>query len=397
VTLLPHGQHLTLVSQITGNVTFRFWKRPASSLEPIQKVTSAGAQVIRKRILNRISIGIGILILAVAAFTLSRLLSEIELNRVVAEVQAKPVRALLTATCFVAISYLVLTCYDLFALRTIGRNDIPYRVAAFAGFTAYTIGHNLGATVFTAGAIRLRIYSAWGLGLIDVGKIAFVTGLTFWLGNAFVLGTGMVFVPAAASAIDHLPIWVNRAIGFSSLVLIGVYLCWLLPRPRVLGPSKAQLVLPGVRLTLLQIAIGVLDLSAAAAVLYTLLPAEPSIDFLPFVVVFATALLLGFLSHAPDSLGVIEAAMLIGLAQFQKEELLASLLVFRALYFMLPLAIAAILLGARELWLLAKAAHRREQAERRSARRLSNRFLQTGFRSAMSDTLPSCPQKTPFR
>ena len=343
-------------------------------------------QAIRRRLWKRLSIGISVLILVVAAFILSRLLREIELGRVIADFQAKSLRALLTAACFVAIAYVALTFYDLFALRTIGQETVPYRVAAFAGFTAYTVGHNLGATVFTAGAIRFRIYSAWGLGLVDVGKIAFVTGLTFWLGNGFVLGTGMAFVPAAASAIDHLPTWVNRVIGLSSLVLIAGYLCWLLPRPRILGPSKAQIVLPDVRMTVVQIAIGVLDLSSAATAMYTLLPAHPAIDFLPFVVIFATALLLGFLSHAPGSLGVIEAAMLIGLAQFQKEELLASLLIFRALYFMLPLSIAAVLLGAREISLLAKAARCQNCADPPADRRRSIRFPPTDADSAISGT-----------
>src|SRR6201999_2108957 len=86
---------------------------------------------------------------------------------------------------FVAASYVTLTFYDFFSLRTIGRRDVPYRVAAMAIFISYTIGHNLGATVFTAGAIRFRIYSAWGLSITDVVKIAFVTGLMFWLGNRF--------------------------------------------------------------------------------------------------------------------------------------------------------------------------------------------------------------------
>ncbi|HEY4857351.1 MAG TPA: UPF0104 family protein, partial [Xanthobacteraceae bacterium] len=105
-------------------------------------MTSANTPAIGKRVWHLISIGTSVLILAIAAFTLSRLLREIEMGKVVAEVQATPVRTLLTAACFVAISYVVLTCYDLFALRTIGRETVPYRVAAFAGFTAYTIGHN---------------------------------------------------------------------------------------------------------------------------------------------------------------------------------------------------------------------------------------------------------------
>jgi uncharacterized membrane protein YbhN (UPF0104 family) len=262
----------------------------------------------------------------------------------------------LIAGVFVAIGFVALSFYDFFALRTIGRDAVPYRVAAFASFTSYTIGHNLGATVFTAGVIRLRIYSAWGLSVVDIVKIAFVTGLTFWLGNAFVLGGGMAYAPEAASAVNQLPPWINRMIGISGLVVIFGYLLWLLPRPRVIGRADWQIALPSPRLTLVQIGIGVLDLGAGAIAMYALLPAQPAIDFITLLVIFVTAILLGFLSHAPGSLGVIEAAMLVGLPQFAKEELLASLLIFRFLYFVLPVSLAALMLGMRELWLLGRTA-----------------------------------------
>ena len=100
-----------------------------------------------------------------------------------------------------------------------------------------------------------------------------------------------------------------------------------------------RIVLPNSRLALIQIGIGVLDLSLGALAMYALLPAEPAIDFFTLQVIFVTAFLLGYASHTPGSLGVIEAAMLIGLPQFQKEELLASLLIFRFLYFVFPLCL----------------------------------------------------------
>src|SRR6266540_973908 len=308
--------------------------------EPMPNVTRVISRAIRQRLdWNRIGIAISLLIVVV-----------------VAALRSKSIREVLIAGVFVAIGYVALSFYDFFALRTIGRDTVPYRVAAFASFTSYTIGHNLGATVFTAGVIRFRIYSAWGLSVIDIVKIAFVTGLTFWLGNAFVLGGGMAYAPAAASAVDQLPPWINRLIGVSGLIVIFGYLLWLMPRPRVIGRSSWQIVLPSPRLTLVQIGIGVLDLGAGAIAMYTLLPAHPAIDFITLLVVFVTAILLGFLSHAPGSLGVIEVAMLVGLPQFPKEELLASLLIFRFLYFVLPLSLAALLLGLRELWLLATSA-----------------------------------------
>ena len=107
-------------------------------------------------------------------------------------------------------------------------------------------------------------------------------------------------------------------------------------------------------MTFIQIGIGVLDLNAGALAVYSLLPTDPPVDFTTILVVFVTAALLGFLSHAPGSLGVFEAAMLVALPQFQKEELLASLLIFRVLYFMLPFCLAMLLLSAREGWLAAR-------------------------------------------
>jgi glycosyltransferase 2 family protein len=320
-------------------------------------VTRVISRAIRQRLdWNRIGIAIGLLIVAIAAITLAQLLRDIEIDKVVAALRSKSIREILIAGVFVAIGFVALSFYDFFALRTIGRDAVPYRVAAFASFTSYTIGHNLGATVFTAGVIRLRIYSAWGLSVVDIVKIAFVTGLTFWLGNAFVLGGGMAYAPEAASAVNQLPPWINRMIGISGLVVIFAYLLWLLPRPRVIGRADWQIALPSPRLTLVQIGIGVLDLGAGAIAMYALLPAQPAIDFITLLVIFVTAILLGFLSHAPGSLGVIEAAMLVGLPQFAKEELLASLLIFRFLYFVLPVSLAALMLGMRELWLLGRTA-----------------------------------------
>src|SRR5215467_4023798 len=247
---------------------------------PMPNVTSVISRAIRERLdWHRIGIAISLLIVAIAGVILFRLLQNIEIDKVFAALLAKSLHEILIAGAFVAIAYLALSFYDFFALRTIGRNAVPYRIAALASFTAYTIGHNLGATVFTAGVIRLRIYSAWGLNIIDIAKIAFVTGLTFWLGNAFVLGAGMAYAPAAASAVNQLPPWVNQTIGVAGLMTIVGYLLWLRPRRRLIGRSSWQIALPSPRSTLLQIGIGILDLGAGAIAVYALLPAYPEVDF----------------------------------------------------------------------------------------------------------------------
>jgi len=255
---------------------------------------------------------------------------------------------------FVVLGYVTLTFYDVFALHIIGRRTVPFHVAALASFTSYTIGHSLGAATLTGAVVRLRVYSAWGLNVLDIAKIAFVTGMTFWLGNAVVLGGAITYAPEAAGVVDHLPSWINRTIGLSALLGVACYLVWLTPRPRTVGYANWKLLLPTMRLTLVQTCIGAMDLCLVTAAMYVLLPQNPAVDFVPVLVIFVTATLLGTVSHVPGSLGVIEAALLIGLPQFPKEELLAALLTFRVAYFVIPFLLATLALGLREMGLLAR-------------------------------------------
>jgi uncharacterized membrane protein YbhN (UPF0104 family) len=260
---------------------------------------------------NKLGFLASFIVLCLAGFTLFRMLRDVQPDRVWSAIAAIPSSNIAISIGFVAAAYFTITFYDFFSLRTIGARHVPYRVAALSAFTSYSIGHNLGATVFTGGAIRFRIYSAWGLSLVDVAKIAFVTGLTFWLGNAFVLGLGMAIAPEAATAIDQLPPWVNRCIGLAGLAVICGYLIWLACGVRTVGVKNVSVTLPNAPLTFVQILIGVADLGLSAVGMYVLLPAHPPAELLPFVVIFVLATLLGFLSHTPGALGVFDAAILI--------------------------------------------------------------------------------------
>ena len=300
---------------------------------------------------NKVGVLLSLTIIAIAAVVLLHMLRDIDVPDVIAAMKATGRHQIAAAALFVAGGYFTLTFYDWFALRTIGRGGIPYRIAALAGFTSYSIGHNIGATVFTGGAVRYRIYSGYGLDAVEVAKICFVAGLTFWLGNATVLGLGIIAHPAAAGPIDQLPPWLNRGIGIGMLVVLVSYLAWVWSAPRVIGKGGWEVRLPNGPLTLLQIGIGILDLGCCALAMYMLLPSEPNLGFITILVVFVTATLLGFASHAPGGLGVFDAAMLVALWQFDKEHLLAGLLLFRLLYYICPFVLALAILGTRELWL----------------------------------------------
>jgi uncharacterized membrane protein YbhN (UPF0104 family) len=302
----------------------------------------------RKIGLSRIGLVLSLTIIAIAAVVLYHILRDIDPDELVDAIEATDWRTLIFAGLFVAVGYLTLTFYDLFALRTIGHGEVPYRVAALAGFTSYAIGHNVGASVFSGGAVRYRIYSSWGLSVVEVTKICFVAGLTFWLGNAAVLGLGVLEAPQAARALDQLPPLWNRIFALVILGLLAAYVAWVWIKPRVIGRDGWQVTLPGGPLTLIQIVIGIADLGCCAAAMYMLVPDEPNLGFVTVAVIFVAATLLGFASHAPGGLGVFDAAMMIALWQFDKEDLLAGLLLFRLLYYVIPFVLALALLGIRE-------------------------------------------------
>jgi glycosyltransferase 2 family protein len=302
---------------------------------------------------KRLGVAASLVIIAFAITTLVRTLKGVDTGVILTALTDIPPGHIALAALCVVFAFCTLTFYDFFALRTIGKKLVPYRIAAMSSFTSYSIGHNIGATVFTGGAIRFRIYSDYGLNAIDVAKICFLSGLTFWLGNLVVLGVGMAYHPAAASAMDLLPPAMNRLIALGCLAGIAAYFVWVVmgKNRRELGQNGWKVVLPSARLTLVQVLIGVVDLGFCAMAMYLLMPMTPYIDFVSLAVVFIMATLLGFASHAPGSIGVFDAAMLVALPQFGKEQLLATLVVFRILYFLIPFAISISIMGIRELWL----------------------------------------------
>jgi uncharacterized membrane protein YbhN (UPF0104 family) len=293
-------------------------------------------------------IAVAIAVIAGSFVVLFHQLKGLDPDEVIVALQAHPPQRIAFAALFIAGAYATLTFYDWFALRTIGATHIPYRIAALASFTSYSIGHNVGATAFSGGAIRYRIYSGRGLRVVDVAKICFVTGLTFWLGNITVLGLGMIVAPEAATSVDQLPPEINRVLGIAALSALIGYVTWVSCGERRIGRDNWSLVLPGGISTLVQIGIGFLDLTFCSLAMYMLMPSEPYYGFVTVAVVFVSATLLGFASHSPGSLGVFDAAMVFAFAAVDKEELVAALLLFRLMYFVTPFVLALSIMAVRE-------------------------------------------------
>ena len=310
----------------------------------LQKTSGSSARV------RGLGVVVSVAIAAIAIFALTHALKNVNYDEVFAIVVRTNAGLIALALMLVAFSYGSLTLYDLLALRTIGRSDVPYRIAALASFTSYPIAHGLGAVALVSPVIRYRIYSCNGLRAIDVANICFLTGLTFWLGNLTALGLSLLYEPGAISLMDYLSPQVNRWLAAAVLVGIAGFLVWSWLSPRRLGTRPWPVRLPSGPMVLLQIGIGIFDLGAAALAMYVLIPAGMNIGIFRLTAVFIAATLLGFASHAPAGLGVFDAAILVGLGDENREPLIAALLMFRLLYHLLPFVIALGLFGGAEGW-----------------------------------------------
>ena len=309
-----------------------------------QKMPGSGAR------LRGLGIVVSIAIAAIAIYVLTHALNRVDFGEVLAVVHRTDSGLIALALALVVVSYGSLTLYDLLALRTIGRSGVPYRIAALASFTSYPIAHGIGAVALISPVIRYRVYQASELGAVDVANICFLTGLTFWLGNLTSLGLSLLIDPGAISLFDYLPQTLNRLVATALLLGIAAFVVWSWLSPRSIGTRRWPVRLPSGPMVLLQIVIGIVDLSAAALAMYVLVPSAMNIDIFRLTAVFIAATLLGFASHAPAGLGVFDAAILLGLGGDDKEPLIAALLMFRFLYHLLPFVIALALFGGVEGW-----------------------------------------------
>lgn len=310
------------------------------------------------------SIAIAILSVVVLAHTLTHL----NLAELRAAFAATSNAQILSACGFAALSYLALTGYDSVALRQL-RARVPYATTALASFTSYAVSFTLGFPLITAGTVRYWIYSKVGLTASKVASLTVIAGVTFWLGMALVIGVTLLLRNETISEIDHFAPHVNLLIGLAIVIALLVYLVWVSMGHRDALVQDLRLELPGFRLTLTQILLGVIDLCSAAGVLYALLPEPRHIDFLTFAAIYVFGCVLGIASHAPGGIGVFEATMLKFVPAPSQESLLASLLLFRIIYYLVPFMLALALLGASEgfrHWRSMRETMKRAEVERKS-------------------------------
>src|SRR5262249_37240081 len=246
--------------------------------------------------------------------------------------------------------YLVMTGYDTMAMRYI-RHPLPYAKIAMASFIGYAFSTNVGLSGVVGGSLRYRLYNAWRLTAVEIAKIIAFCTISFWLGFVLLGGTFFIIAPPLVPATVHLPFGSVRLLGLLLLLPAIVYIAWIAIRRHPVQLRQWEFELPSPALFFGQIVTSTTDWTIAAAVLYILLPDQLPLTFLHFLGIFLLAQVAGVVSNVPGGLGVFEAVSLIFLAPYYSaSQILGALVLFRCVYYLLPLFVATILLATHEIF-----------------------------------------------
>ncbi len=275
-----------------------------------------------------------------------------DIARIVREL---PRSAIFAAIGFTVLAYALLPGYDAIALAYVGRPLSIFRIG-FGSFIAYGLSQTLGFPLITGGSVRYRFWSVWGLSATEIAQAASFAGLTFTLGVIAICGAVFLFEPGASIQLLRLPVGVVRGAGVICLTVVAIYLAWSARRSEPLRVGRWLLPVPPPGIAIAQLAVAALDWAAAGAVLYVLLPPDSRLGFMPFLGAFLLAQFAGLASHVPGGAGVFETLMVVLLSPWMPAaQVVAALVAYRAIYYLLPFFLAVLMLAVYELQ------HRRER------------------------------------
>ena len=317
---------------------------------------------------------IGLALFLAALVVLWHQLSEVTWRALLADVAATPPTALSLALLLTSLSYITLSGYDFVAMAYI-RKSLPRAHVGWVSFLAYAVANNVGFAALSGASVRYRFYTRWGLTAEDLSLVVLSNSVACWLGLLLLGGVSLVSAPNAVATLPWprwtVPVgWLFIGVAVAYVLLVAI---WRAP-VRVRGFSVPS---PRVRLALAQLTVSAVDWTLAAGVLYVLLPPSPA-TFLNVLAAFLLAQLLGLASHIPGGIGVFEGLIVFALSPFlSPSQLVPALVVYRAIYYVLPLSVALVGLVVDEALLRRHHAMRFAASVGRITERMTPQMLAT--------------------
>ena len=284
-----------------------------------------------------------------ALWILYQTLHDFHYHDILRQLHALTALQVIQALVLTTLSYWIMTGYDRLAIVYIA-HPIETGKVTLTSFISYAFSNTIGLSLLSGGSIRYRLYSTWGLSTEEIARVLSFTVVTFWLGVGTAGGLVFLLEPFAIPPWLHLPIASARPLGICFLLLIAGYVLLIGLRRQPFQVAGWEFSLPPLRLALAQILVGTIDWLLAGSVLYVLLPASASVSLFHLLGVYLLAQIVSLISHVPGGLGVFESLVLVTLPEVRLDALAGALLVYRGIYYLLPLAVAALMLGSLEFF-----------------------------------------------
>ncbi len=247
--------------------------------------------------------------------------------------------------------YLTLTLYDRMSFHYLGE-DYPWRKILLGAFLGYSFSHNISPTLLVGGAIRYRIYSSMGISGMTVTNVVAFNAMSIWIGLMFLGAFSFITQSLALPEQIELPIpaFSLRGLGWVLLFALIIYFILTTFITGSVNFRGKTYHFPSLRVAFYQLGVSSMDWLLSSAVLFLLMPPTSEVNYLFFIGIYMVAFIVGLMSQVPGGLGVFETIVLLFLYPFMEPiEILSALILFRIIYFILPLITGAILLGVFEL------------------------------------------------
>jgi uncharacterized membrane protein YbhN (UPF0104 family) len=264
----------------------------------------------------------------------------IDWQEVFTALRAYPPALLLGAVALGALSLGLYSCFDLLGRHYTG-HTLRTPTVMLVTFISYVFNLNLGSLVGGI-AFRYRLYSRLKLDTATITRVLTLSMLTNWIGYLFLGGLVFGFYTPELP-----PGWKIGSGGLQILgfVLLAISVAYLLlcalSRQRSFTVRGHQLDLPSGRLALLQVAMGAANWLIMSGLVFLLL--QQKVAFPTVAGVLLVAAVAGVIAHVPAGLGVLEAVFVALLShQIPTHQLLAALVAYRVIYYLVPLVIATV-------------------------------------------------------
>lgn len=304
----------------------------------------------KKRLLKKIISWSGLFFFGLAAFMIYRQLSKYTLQEIEDAIIAVPNKNILYACIASFCGYMALSSYDFLALKYIKRKLAAWKWI-FAGFIGFSVSNNAGHAIVSGGAIRYRLYTRWRVQATEIVKMVTFSGFTYLVACFFLVIVGFMCSPGHLLAAVSSPL-VNWGLMIFSVGGLAFYLwgCAFYKKPIVI--KEIEFEAPSVKMAVAQMIIGSADILMASLVLYFVMESYVDIPFLTFIGAFIVAQVLGVYSQVPGGLGVFELVFTNLMPEDENQATLFAILVlYRIIYYLLPLILSGIALFVYEFGL----------------------------------------------